>query len=85
MERFGYVYFINGFGEGTPKFKIIAQRSNMSKEFVGFLYFDYNFCENDKNKSKIIEILRMYNEIEHSRQLKNFRTHFEVLNIKYQI
>ena len=57
----------------------------MSKEFVGFLYFDYNFCENDKNKSKIIEILRMYNEIEHSRQLKNFRTHFEVLNIKYQI
>ena len=80
VERVGYVYYIDGQGVGTPKFKTKEQKSNIIKEYVAFLYFDYNFCNDKKCKESIIKKLRNYNEIDHTIQLKNFRSHFEVLN-----
>ena len=81
FERVGYVYYFDGKGEGTPKFKTMEQKSNMIKEQIAFLYFDYNFCRNSTNKiSNIIRKLRKYNKVKSKNQLKNFRSHFEVLN-----
>ena len=42
--------------------------------------YDYNFCENKECKKNIIKKLKDYNERDYKRQLKNFRSHFEVLN-----
>ena len=80
FERVGYVYCKDEQGEGTPKYDTIEQRSNMIKEYVGFLYFDYYFSENIKTKAEVIEKLRNYNEKDNQIQLKNFRSHFEILN-----
>ena len=79
IERIGYVYCQGG-GEGTPKGLTEKQRSNLIREYVGFLCYDYNFCENKECKKNIIKKLRDYNERDYKRQLKNFRSHFEVLN-----
>ena len=80
IERVGYVYYVDGQGVGTPKFKTKEQKSNIVKEYVAFLYFDYNFCDDKVCKQSIINKLRNYNEIDSIIQLKNFRSHFEVLN-----
>ena len=78
IERVGYVY-CQTMGEGTPKYKTEEQRSKATKEFLGFLYFDYNFCENNGCKSLIVNNLRNYNESFGQKSLKNLRNHFEVL------
>ena len=80
FERIGYVYCQDGQGEGTPKFTTPKQKSNIIREYVGFLYFDYNFCQDSICKASIIKKLRKYNGTDNRLQLKNFRTHFEVLN-----
>ena len=80
FERVGYIYFNDGQGEGTPKYYTDEQKSNMIREYIGFLYFNYNFCRNTKCKESIIRKLRIYNESDKNNQLKNFKSHFEVLN-----
>ena len=80
IERVGYVYFKNGQGEGTAKYKTKEQRNKMIKEWVGFLYFNYNFYANDKTIKWIVTKLRYYNGNDNQRNLKNFLSHFEVLN-----
>ena len=81
LKRVGYVYFYNGQGIGSPKSFTLEQKSKIIKEYVGFLYFDYNFCENYECKNAIIKKLREYNESDTRLQLKNFRDNFEMLNI----
>ena len=50
------------------------------KEFVGFLYFDYNFSgKNKTSKALIIKRLKELYETDEKIRLQNFRTHFEVL------
>ena len=50
-------------------------------EYVGFLYFHYNFYgKNQTTKAYIIKKLKDYNETHPDIRLQNFRTHFEVLN-----
>ena len=81
FERLGYVYLQDGNGEGSPKSFTEEQKSKIVKEYVGFLYFDYNFSKNNKTKLvDVIQKLREYNETHKRLQLKNFRGHFEVLN-----
>ena len=80
IERIGYVYCQDGTGAGSPKAITLEQKSSIIKEYVAFLYFDYNFCENKECKKNIIKKLKDYNERDYKRQLKNFRSHFEVLN-----
>ena len=80
FERIGYIYYYDGKGEGTPKFQTIGQKSNLIKEYVGFLYFDYNFCKQSSCKKKVIEKLKNYNEENNKVKLINFKSHFDVLN-----
>ena len=50
-------------------------------EYVGFLYFHYNFYGKDqKVKDFIINKLKDYNETHFDLRLQNFRSHYEVLN-----
>ena len=78
FDRIGYVYCQDGTGMGSPKSFDVKQRANSIREYIGFLYFDYNF--GGRNKTKIINKLKNYNENNHSLNLKYFRNHFEVLN-----
>ena len=80
IERIGYVYCQDGTGAGSPKAITIEQKSSIIKEYVAFLYFDYNFCEDKESKKNIITKLRDYNGNNTKLQLKNFRSHFDVLN-----
>ena len=79
FERVGYVYLQDGNGEGSPKSITPEQKSKKVKEYVGFLYLDYNFGRN-KTKANIIKKLKEYNETHETLRLQNFRGHFEVLN-----
>ena len=79
FERVGYVYLQNGKGEGSPKERTAKEKSKMIKEYVGFLYYHYNFSPKN-NKSAIIEKLRIYDKTNKRFKLKNMREHFEVLN-----
>ena len=80
FERVGYVYLQDGYGEGSPRAITPEQKSNIVKEYVGFLYYDYNFYDNREKKIYIVEKLKEFNENNTRLQLKNFRSHFEVLN-----
>ena len=80
FERIGYVYLQNGEGEGSPKSDTLEQKSKKVKEYVGFLYFEYNFHEHKNSYQYIIDKLKKYNETDPILQLQNFRAHFEVLN-----
>ena len=80
IERIGYVYYIDGKGEWSPKYKTIKQKSNLIKEYIAFLYYDLNFCKDSKTNISIIKRLRYYNKTKGKKQLKNLRNHFEVLN-----
>ena len=78
IERVGYVY-CQTMGEGTPKYKTEEQRSKTTKEFLGFLYFEYNFCKNNQSKSDVVNKLRGFDSNGGSRSLSNLRSHFEIL------
>ena len=81
IDRIGYVYLIDGKGLGSPGAMTLKPRNYyLAREYVAFLSFDYNFCEDIKCKNYIVKKLRDYNEINYRIQLKNFRNHFEVLN-----
>ena len=77
---FAYIYYYDREGEGTPKFKTIEQKSRLIREYISFLYFDYNFCKDSSYKSSIINNLRSWNKFNQKIQINNFRSHFEVLN-----
>ena len=80
IERIGYIYYVDGKGEGIPKYHIKRQKSNSIREYVSFLYFDLNFNKSKENIVSIIKKLKNYNEIDNKKKLKNFISHFEVLN-----
>ena len=80
FERVGYVYYFDGKGEGTPKFETKEQNSSIIREYISFLYFDYNFCRRSSCKARIIRKLRYYNEKSNKIRIKNFISHFDILN-----
>lgn len=80
LDRIGYVYYFDGKGEGTPKYTSPKQKNNLIREYIGFLYFDYNFCKKKECKVKIIKRLKDFNETNKKAQLKDFISHFEILN-----
>ena len=80
FERVGYVYYFDGKGEGSQKFSSKEQNSSMIREYVSFLYFDYNFCAHSSCKENIIKKLRYYNEKSRKISINNFISHFEILN-----
>ena len=79
-ERVGYVYLQDGQGEGSPQARTDEEKSKIVKEYVGFLYYDYNFHNKNESIPFIIQKLKEYNETDFRLKLSNFRDHFEVLN-----
>ena len=80
FERIGYVYYYDRKGEGTLKCHTKEQKSKIITEYISFLYFDYNFCLDSLCKAHIIRNLKNYNEENKVIKIKNFLSHFEVLN-----
>ena len=79
-ERVGYVYLQDGRGEGSPMSRTDEEKSKIVKEYVGFLYYDYNFGLKNESIPFIVQKLQDYNERDNRLKLCNFRAHFEVLN-----
>ena len=80
IERVGYIYIQDGNGEGSPKSETETQKDKIIKEYLGFLYFDYNMLPINDNKKKIIDKLKEYNNSKSSIQLGFIKTKFYVLN-----
>ena len=80
FERIGYVYLQDGKGEGSPQANTKEEKNKIIKEYIGYLYYEYNFGQANGTKSYIIDKLREYNETNPKFKLNNFESHFEVLN-----
>ena len=80
FERVGYIYLQNGLGEGSPKFNTDSNKEKGMKEWLGFLYFDYNFLPKNDTKSEIIKQLERYNNTNNEIQLRFIRSEFHILN-----
>ena len=80
FERVGYVYLQNGQGEGSPKSRTKRQKSKLMAEFIGILYYRYNFAPKKHNKTHIIKQLSKFNRKYHGLSLKNMIGRFNVLN-----
>ena len=80
FERVGYIYLQNGQGEGSPQFKTDSKKDKGMKEWLGFLYFDYNFLPKNDSKSEIIKQLEKYNNPNNTLQLSFIRSEFHILN-----
>jgi len=77
FERVGYLYLQDGKGEGSPQSISEEQKSKMMKEFVGFLYYDFNFAD---NKTYIVQKLRDYEKGFKHIKLKDIKSDFYILN-----
>ena len=80
FERVGYVYLQNGYGEGSLHSGNRKQKSKLMNEFVGFLYYNYNFAPKTSNKTNIVNSLRKFNIRYKRLSLKNIIGKFEILD-----
>ena len=80
FERVGYIYLQNGQGEGSPQFNTDSKKDKGIKEWLEFLYFDYNFLPKKDDKSEIIKQLEKYNNPNSELQLRFIRSEFHILN-----
>ena len=79
IERIAYIYLQNGTGEGSPKFKTDIQKNKIIKEFLWFLYFDYNILPVNDKKTQIINKLKQYNKRTGSIKLSFLKSEFFIL------
>ena len=79
VERYAYLYFKDGTGEGTLKIKNEKQKDKAIHEFIYFLYFNWYLLPKRSNKKIIIERLYQHNETL-ERNLKDFKTQFYILD-----
>ena len=77
FERVGYLYLQDGKGEGSPQSISEEQKSKMMKEFVGFLYYDFNFAD---NKTYIVQKLRDYERGFKNIKLRDIKSDFNIIN-----
>ena len=80
VERIAYVYLNNGEGEGTFLTKTEFQKDRLIKEYLGFLYFDYNMLPKTDKKKKIIKTIKEYNKSSSKIQLSFIKSKFFILN-----
>ena len=80
IERVGYVYLQNGYGAGSPKSKTKKQKSRRVMEYIGFLYYNYNFSPKNEAINKIMKKLKRYNGDAGTIKLKYMIEKFEILN-----
>ena len=79
IKRIGYIYFYDGKGEGTLKTKTEEQRDRLIREFLEFLYLDYNLSPKTDNKTEIINKIKLYYEEKDKIKLSYLKTKFDVL------
>ena len=80
IRRYGYLYYYNGKGEGSMKIKFIKEKDKIIKEFLYFLYFDYDVLPKIDKKTSIIKTLFNYDKINKKIKLNYLRTDFYILN-----
>jgi hypothetical protein len=76
IKRYGYLYFKDGAGEGSIKIKNEMEKDKKIKEFMHFLYFNYQLWPKRDNKKILINRLKLHNETD----LYDFKTKFYILN-----
>jgi glycosyltransferase involved in cell wall biosynthesis len=76
IKRYGYLYFKDGAGEGSIKLKNEMEKDKKIKEFIHFLYFNYQLWPKRDNKKILINRLKLHNETD----LYDFKTKFYILN-----
>ena len=76
IKRIGYIYFIDGNGEGTLRTKTEEQRDRLIREFLEFLYFDYNLSPKTDNKTDIVNKIKIYYEENDKIKLSYLKTKF---------
>ena len=79
-ERIGYIYIHDEDSYGNPHAHTEEKRDKMIKEFLEFLYFDYNMLPKNNNKSGIIKKLEQYNNGTYGMYLKFLKSKFYILN-----
>ncbi len=79
IERYGYLYFKDGKGEGTLKSNNEIQKDKAIHEFIYFLYFNWSLLPKRNNKKIIINRLRQHNETI-DRNLNDIKTKFYILD-----
>ena len=80
FERVGYIYLNTGLGAGSIRFDTEEGRDKAVREWIMFLYFDYNFLPKEDNKSEIINTLKIYNTTTTQFQLNYIKSNFYILN-----
>ena len=79
VERYGYIYYKDGSGEGSFRMKNDLQKDNLIHEFIYFIYFNLQLTSKRSKKTYIINRLRFHNEtLDHN--LNMFKTKFFILN-----
>lgn len=76
IKRYGYLYFKDLTGEGSIKMETDFQKDKKIKEFIHFLYFNYELWPKRDNKRILINRLKRHNESD----LYYFKTKFCILN-----
>ena len=79
VERYAYLYFKDGTGEGTLKINTDNQKDKAIHEFIYFLYFNWFLLPKRSNKKIIIDRLYQHNETL-ERNLKDFKTQHYILD-----
>ena len=80
-DRIGYIYLQDGSGVGSPKSGTEKEKDSKMREYLGFLYFYYNFEPERGNKASIVEKIRYYNKTDNNDiQLYFVKTRRETLN-----
>ena len=79
IERYGYLYFKDGTGEGTIKINNDKQKDKAIQEFIYFLYFNWYFLPKRNSKKLIMDRLYQHNETL-ERNLNDFKTKHYILD-----
>ena len=78
-ERIGYIYIHDDDSYGNPYAHTEEKRDKIIKEFLEFLYFDYNMLPKNNDKNKIINKLKQYIQGAYGIQLKFLKSKFYIL------
>ena len=80
VKRFGYLYYHDPNGPSRMIMRTDEQKDKFIQEYIGFLYFDYDFLPKYNDKKDIIKRLRSYNRKKKRVKLHNLKSKFYMLN-----